>query len=94
MILNVDRSTPEPCSRAVHPTGSVGGGGQRGTGRGRPKGPKGDCGRVQNPLPVFNGGEAVARRVAWEKGLIINMVYNPCTSDAPSLISAFRHVPH
>ena len=28
MISNVDRSTPE---HAVHPTGSVGGGGQRGT---------------------------------------------------------------
>ena len=36
MILNVDRSTPE---HAVHSTGSVGGGGgQRGTGHGGPKG--------------------------------------------------------
>ena len=33
MILNVDRSTPE---HAVHSTGSMGGGGQRGTGRGGP----------------------------------------------------------
>ena len=35
MILNVDRSAPE---HAVHSTGSVGGGGQRGTGHGGPKG--------------------------------------------------------
>ena len=35
MILNVDRSAPE---HAVHSTGSVGGGGQRRTGRGGPKG--------------------------------------------------------
>ena len=48
MILNVDRSAPE---HEVHPTGSVGGGGQRGTGHGgRPK--KGLSGRVQNPKAV------------------------------------------
>ena len=35
VILNVDRSDPE---HAVHSTGSVGGGGQRGTGHGGPKG--------------------------------------------------------
>ena len=34
-ILNVDRSVSE---HAVHPTGSVGDGFQRGTGRGEPKG--------------------------------------------------------
>ena len=35
MILNVERSAPE---HAVHFTGSMGGGGQRGTGHGGPKG--------------------------------------------------------
>ena len=46
MMLNVDRSTPE---HTVHPTGPVGGGGQRGTGHG---GPTGSYGRVADRYPL------------------------------------------
>ena len=66
MILNVDRSTPE---HEFHSTGSVWGGGQRGTGRG---GPTGSYGRVADrypldPLEGDTGGKGVKKRAARER---------------------------
>ena len=58
MILNVDRSAPE---HAVHSTGSVGGGGQRGTGHEGPL--KGDSGRVADRYPLEGDTGGI-----WEEG--------------------------